>query len=124
MYQMNWSCGKSSSGDLKMGTEIYDFGGAGKPDRAERSAWLATGLLEGFITLVIVAMLIWTKPVVHIFSSDLNLESTAVQYIHVATVGWIMIGFNFVLMNCLQSAGDTLPPMIISIITPGLLPEM
>ncbi len=95
--------------------------GAGKPDRAEKSAWLAVGLLEAFIALIVIVMLIWTGPVVHIFSNDPELDSTAIQYIRIAMVGWMMMGFMFVLMNCLQSAGDTMTTMIISIIDTWLV---
>ncbi len=95
--------------------------GAGKPDRAERSAWLAVGLLEGFIVLIVVVMLIWTVPVVHIFSSDPGLESVAIQYIRIAMVGWVMMGFMFALMNCLQSVGDTVATMIISVVDTWLV---
>jgi putative MATE family efflux protein len=89
--------------------------GAGKPERAERSAWIAVGLLEAFIVVMVVVMFVWTGPVVRIFSTDPGLDAAAVQYLRIAMVGWIMIGFMFTLMNCLQSAGDTIPTMIISV---------
>jgi putative MATE family efflux protein len=95
--------------------------GAGKPERAEKSAWLAVGILEGFIALIVVIMLIWTSQVVHIFSNDVGLEAVAIQYIRIAMVGWVMMGFMFALMNCLQSAGDTLPAMIISVLDTWLV---
>jgi Na+-driven multidrug efflux pump len=66
-------------------------------------------------------MLIWTVPVVHIFSSDPGLESVAIQYIRIAMVGWVMMGFMFALMNCLQSAGDTVATMIISVVDTWLV---
>ena len=89
--------------------------GAGKPERAERSAWIAVGLLEAFIVVMVVVMFVWTGPVVRIFSTDPSLDAAAVQYLRIAMVGWIMIGFMFTLMNCLQSAGDTLATMIITV---------
>jgi Na+-driven multidrug efflux pump len=89
--------------------------GAGKPERAERSAWIAVGLLEAFIVVMVVVMFVWTGPVVRIFSTDPGLDAAAVQYLRIAMVGWIMIGFMFTLMNCLQSAGDTIATIIISV---------
>jgi putative MATE family efflux protein len=91
--------------------------GAGKPERAEKSAWLAVGLVQGFIILVSIVMFIWTGPVVRIFGNNAILEATSIQYIHIAIAGWVVMGFAFVLMNCLQSAGDTVPIMILSIVT-------
>jgi putative MATE family efflux protein len=95
--------------------------GAKKPERAERSAWLAVGLVEGFVIVVSLAMLIWSGPVVRLFNSDPALDAAATQFIHIAIAGWVLMGFMFVLMNCLQSAGDTIPTMIISIVTTWLV---
>lgn len=95
--------------------------GAKKPERAEKSAWLAVGILEGFILIIVVVMLIWTKPVIHIFSTDPELEVVAVKYIRIAIAGWVMMGFMFALMNCMQSAGDTVAMMIISILDTWLV---
>lgn len=95
--------------------------GAGKPERAEKGAWMAVGILEGFILIVVIVMLIWTRPIVHIFSSEPGLEAIAIQYIHIAMAGWVMMGFMFALMNCLQSAGDTTVTMIISVVDTWLV---
>jgi putative MATE family efflux protein len=91
--------------------------GAKQPQRAERSAWLAVGLVEALVVATSLVMFIWTVPVIRIFNRDPAMDATAVQFIHIGIVGWLLIGFMFVLMNCLQGAGDTLPTMVISIIT-------
>jgi putative MATE family efflux protein len=91
--------------------------GAGKPDRAEKSTWLAVGLVEVFAILAAALLFFWTTPVIRIFNSDPALDATATQFLHIAIVGWLFIGFMFVLMNSLQGVGDTVPTMIISIIT-------
>jgi putative MATE family efflux protein len=91
--------------------------GAKKPERAEKSAWLAVGLVEAFVVAVSLVMFIWTGQVVRLFNNDPAMDATATQFIHIAVAGWALMGFMFVLMNCLQSAGDTLPTMFISIIT-------
>ena len=67
--------------------------------------------------MVSVALFIWTKPVVHLFNNDPVLEATAVEFIRISLVGFIGIGFLFVLMSAVQSAGDTIPAMIINIVT-------
>jgi putative MATE family efflux protein len=91
--------------------------GAKKPERAERSAWLGVVVVECFIVLVSAAMFIWTGPVIRIFDSDPTLVATGSQFIRIAVAGWAVMGFMFVLMNCLQSAGDTVPTMIINIVS-------
>ncbi len=95
--------------------------GAGKPERAEKGAWLAVAILEAFIVVVIIIMLVWTKPIVNIFNSEPGLEAIAIQYIRIAAVGWIMMGFMFALMNTMQSAGDTTMMMIFSILDTWLV---
>jgi putative MATE family efflux protein len=91
--------------------------GAKQPERAEKSTWLAVGVVEAFVVAASLVMFIWTGPVIHLFNNDPALDAVATQFIHIAVVGWALIGFQFVLMNSLQGAGDTMPTMIISIIT-------
>jgi Na+-driven multidrug efflux pump len=91
--------------------------GAKQPERAERSAWLAVGVVEAFVLVASLVMFIWTGPVIRLFNNEPAMDAIATQFIHIAIAGWIFMGFMFVLMNSLQGAGDTLPTMIISIIT-------
>jgi len=91
--------------------------GARQPERAEKSAWLAVVLVEGVVAIASVAMFVWTIPVIRIFSSDPAMDAVCTQFMHIAIVGWLVVGFMFVLMSCLQGAGDTVPTMVISIIT-------
>jgi putative MATE family efflux protein len=91
--------------------------GALKPERAEKSAWLAAWLVEVFAIVVSVILFIWAGPVVRLFNSDPAMVAIATQFVHIAVVGWLVMGFQSVLMNSLQGAGDTMPTMIISIIT-------
>jgi putative MATE family efflux protein len=95
--------------------------GAKQPERAEKSAWLAVALVEGIVAIACAAMFIFTIPVIRIFNTDPAMDAMATQFIHIAIVGWLLIGFMFVLMNCLQGAGDTVPTMVISIITTWLI---
>jgi MATE family multidrug resistance protein len=73
--------------------------------------------VECFVAVVAAAMVIFALPVVHVFNRDLAMVGTAVQFIHIAAIGWALMGFQFVLMNCLQGAGDTIPTMLIGIFT-------
>jgi putative MATE family efflux protein len=90
--------------------------GAKQPERAVKSAWLAVGLVEAWVIVSSIVMLIWTEPVIKLFNSDPVLITTGVQYIRIAIVGWALLGFFFVLMNAMQSAGDTISTMIISLV--------
>jgi putative MATE family efflux protein len=91
--------------------------GAQRPERASKSAWTGVAVVEIFVSVVAVAMALFALPVVRIFNSDPAMTSTAVQFIRIAAIGWALMGFQFVLMNCLQGAGDTIPTMLIGIFT-------
>ena len=91
--------------------------GAKQPQRAEKSAWIAVGLVEAFIFVVSLAFFVWTGRVIRIFNSEPTLVKMASEFLHIAIVGWGLMGFMFVLMNALQGAGDTVPTMVISIVT-------
>ena len=95
--------------------------GAKEVNRAQKSAWLAVFVVEIFMVIVCLGLFIWTTPVIRIFNNDPILDGIARQFIHIAIIGWSVIGFNFVLMNALQGAGDTMPTMIISIVTSWLI---
>ncbi len=91
--------------------------GAKKPERAQKTAWLAVWLVEAFVITASLVMFIWTGPVIRLFNNDPAMDATATQFIHIAVLGWALMGFMFVLMNSLQGAGDTMPTLIINVIT-------
>ncbi len=91
--------------------------GAQKPERATRSVWLATAIVQGFVIIISLVIFIWTTQVIRIFNADPALDVTARQFVHIAIVGWLAVGFQFVFMNALQGAGDTVPTMVISVVT-------
>jgi putative MATE family efflux protein len=95
--------------------------GAKKPERAEKTAWVAALVVEAFVVTIAVATFIWDKQVVHIFNNDPSMDAVAIQFIHIAALGWAVMGFTFVLMNSLQGAGDTWPTMIINVTTTWLI---
>jgi len=95
--------------------------GAHKPERAEKSAWLATWLVTGFAILVSLIFFIFAEPVIRIFNDEPEMVKLGIQFLHIAVISWMFMGFQSVLMNCLQGAGDTVPTMIFSIITTWLI---
>lgn len=90
--------------------------GARRPERAEKSAWLALGLVEGLLITISIILLFWAEGVVRIFSTDPELVALTSTFIRIACAGYVVMGFMSSLMNALSGAGDTVPPMIISLI--------
>ena len=90
--------------------------GAQKPERAEKSGWLAAGLVSGTMLFFSVAVLLWPESIIHIFSSDPDLIAIASNFLMIAAAAYIMMGFNAVFRQFLSGAGDTISPMVISIL--------
>ena len=91
--------------------------GARQEGRAEKNGWVALALSEGLMLLFSVILFFGVRGAVRIFSSDPELDSIAASYLRVAVAGYILVAFTMVLQQCIAGAGDTLPPMIISIIS-------
>jgi len=95
--------------------------GAGQPERAERSAWLAAGLVQIIVVACSVAILLWPEGIVRIFNSDPVLVATASTFLRIAVAGYALIGLMAVFMQALSGAGDTMPTMIFGVLTVWLV---
>jgi putative MATE family efflux protein len=91
--------------------------GAQQPQRAEKSAWLALVIVEIIVVIASLALLIWTRPAIGIFNDDPDLVKIASEFLRIAIIGYVLLGFGSVLMSSIQGAGDTVPTMVISIVT-------
>jgi putative MATE family efflux protein len=91
--------------------------GAHKPERAEKNGWVALILSEGIMLLASVLLFVGVKWAVRMFSSDPALDEIAGTYLRIATAGYAVAAFSMVLQQCIAGAGDTVPPMIISLVS-------
>jgi len=90
--------------------------GAKQPERAVKTTFLGAGILEAFLIACGVVILIWAERIVGIFNNDPALVAIGATFLRIATAGYLVMGINSALMNCISGAGDTLPNMIINII--------
>ena len=90
--------------------------GAGQPERAEKSGWLAAGLVEGVMLIGSAAILLWSGSIVGIFSPEPGLVGLTSTFLKIAIAGYLVMGFAAVLGQCLMGVGDTLPPMLVSLV--------
>ena len=90
--------------------------GARQPERAEKSGWLGVGLVQAFMVICSVAILLWAESIVRIFSPEPDLIAVASTFLRIATAAYVVMGILAVLMHCLYGAGDTLPPMLVSLV--------
>jgi len=88
--------------------------GAGKPDRAERAAWLSSALMAGFGSVMMVAMLAIPETLIGVFTSDPEVVRTGVPYLRLLALSQAFTGVELVVNGAFSGAGDTVPPMAIS----------
>lgn len=90
--------------------------GARQPERAERSGWLAFGIVEGINIFLSLAILIWPGVVVRIFSSDPDLIMVASPYLRIMVVYYLVEGGRMVMIACLNTVGDTVSALLLSLL--------
>ena len=88
--------------------------GAGKPDRAAHSAWVATGQAVVIMTLTGATFLLIPHSLAAPFSKDAALVPIIVAYLRINSFSEPFLALNMVLRGALQGAGDTIVPMIIT----------
>lgn len=89
--------------------------GAGKPERAEKSGWMAVGIVEAWMILTGIVILIWAEPIIGIFGPEPDVVAMTADFLRIAVVAYLFFGMEPVLMNVLSGVGDTIPPMIVTI---------
>jgi putative MATE family efflux protein len=91
--------------------------GAAQPERAGKTAWLSAGLVTGIMAFWAVAIWFGAESVVRIFSSEVELVTLAGTFLRIAIASLLVMGFTMVLMQSLMGVGDTVPPMLVSMLT-------
>lgn len=95
--------------------------GAGQPERAERSGWLAVAVVEGLMVIGSVFILVGAEHIIRVFNTEPGLVVLASSFLRIAVAGYVVAGFMGVFQQALSGAGDTIPPMIISLVTVWLV---
>jgi putative MATE family efflux protein len=88
--------------------------GAGRPERAERGAWLAVGYCSVLGCVAFASQLLAPRWLAGIFSTDPTVIREASSYLRVAAVSELAVTTEMVLDGALGGAGDTVPPMLAS----------
>jgi putative MATE family efflux protein len=88
--------------------------GAGRPDRAERAGWLATGFCTALGLVACVLELVIPERFAALFTSDPAVIAEAASYLRIAAVSQLAICAEIVLEGGLGGAGHTFAPMLAS----------
>ncbi|MFC2039128.1 MATE family efflux transporter, partial [Chloroflexota bacterium] len=90
--------------------------GAGQPDRAARTGWMAVGLFTGFMAFLAVGMWFWAENIVYIFSTDPALVDMTASFLRIQIAGYMMFGVAIILSLCVEGVGDTLFTMGVTLV--------
>ncbi|MFH2035714.1 MAG: MATE family efflux transporter [Candidatus Zixiibacteriota bacterium] len=96
--------------------------GAKKPDRAARSAWWTIGIGIGWTSISSFLFIVFPESIAGIFTRDPGALNIAADYLIILGYSQIFMATEIILEGAFSGAGDTLPPMIVSI--PGSLARL
>jgi putative MATE family efflux protein len=90
--------------------------GARLPKRAEKSAWIAIAIISTITFCFSFLFYFFARPITSLFTNDPQMMTSAVYYLKIVALAQVMMGFEIVLEGVFSGAGDTVPPMIVSIV--------
>jgi putative MATE family efflux protein len=89
--------------------------GAGKPEQATKSGWVATGLVLGVMIVCSIILVVWARNIIGLFNVDPELVKTGVSFLRIAVAGYLGACVANIMQSSISGAGDTLVPMLISL---------
>lgn len=110
-----WGIGNAAS------TLVGQNLGAGMPDRAEKSVWIAgkTNMLT--MGLVMILLLAFPGLLIGFFSEDAMVVKVGITCLRIVGMGLIIYGLGMTLTNAFNGAGDTQTPFRINLVSFWLL---
>jgi len=94
--------------------------GAGRPDRALKSAWVAQGIITVFTLFISFVLFFFAEIITKMFTSDIPTITASVYYLKIIALSQVFMGIEIVMEGVFSGAGNTLPPMLVSIVGTSL----
>jgi putative MATE family efflux protein len=89
--------------------------GAGKPERAEKSVWLAGLCNMAFLALVTVVFVLFAEKLIGIFTVDPAVVPAGVAALRIVSFGFVFYAYGMVMTQSFNGAGDTWTPTWINL---------
>ncbi|MBN1466001.1 MATE family efflux transporter [candidate division KSB1 bacterium] len=89
--------------------------GAHKPERAEKAVWLSVAYISIFLFFVSLVYFFFGAAIVRFFIDDPQAIKEGASYLRIIAIFEIFLGFEIVLEGAFSGAGNSLPPMLISV---------
>jgi Na+-driven multidrug efflux pump len=91
--------------------------GARLPQRAERTGWTGALLYTCMMAVASAGLWFWGKNIIGIFNSDPGLLAMGTIFIRIQIVTYLFLGCAAVLQQCLNGIGDTIPTMVVVLLS-------
>ncbi|MGQ9662852.1 MAG: MATE family efflux transporter, partial [Kiritimatiellia bacterium] len=91
--------------------------GAGRPRRAVHGAWLAAGIDAAIMAVAGAVFIAFAPRLVEIFDTTPAVVATGASFLRTTSGFYVFTALGIVLGRALQGAGDTLAPMVFTILT-------
>lgn len=91
--------------------------GAGKPERARRAAWLATWIDIALMAACCLAIMAFARPLMAVFNRDPDVIAIGTRYLQIVSPAYVLAAVGIVLGRALNGAGDTMSPMIATVVS-------
>jgi len=96
--------------------------GAGDPARAAKSAWASLGISGLFTLFISMIFLVFPRQLSAFFIDDPAVTEIAVDYLRILALSQSFMAAEIVLEGAFAGAGNTLPPMVVSL--PGSIARL
>jgi putative MATE family efflux protein len=90
--------------------------GAQKPERAEKSVWLAGHSNAVFLIAIAVVFIVFPEFLIRIFTGDQTVIPYGVDALRYISYGYAFYGYGMVMAAAFNGAGDTYTPTVINLI--------
>ncbi len=91
--------------------------GANQPQRAEKSGWLGASLCTIIMVAAAPILWFWGKDIIRIFSNEPSLVEVSYVFLRIQIVSYLVFGYAIALQSCLNSVGDTVPAMLVVLLS-------
>jgi putative MATE family efflux protein len=89
--------------------------GAKKPERGERSVWMAGFYNMVFLGAVGLAFVVWPRPLIGFFTQDPQVAPFAADGLRFVSYGFVFYAYGMVLSQAFNGAGDTFTPTLMNL---------
>jgi putative MATE family efflux protein len=110
---MMGGAGLGNSAGVMVGQNL----GAGKPDRARKTVAWAVVFVLVINVFVVSFMMAFPRAFLSIFNDDPALLDEAVKWLQIQAIGYFVMGLGMVFSQSYNTAGDTLIPMIVLLVS-------